>query len=297
MSTKKLIVWAATVLALGALVSGAKAKAADLLNVSYDPTREFYSDYNEAFAQHWKAQSGEEITIRQSNGGSAKQARAVLDGLQADVVTLGLAYDIDVLADKGLLAADWQKRLPHNSTPYTSTIVFLVRKGNPKHIHDWSDLVKSGIEVVTPNPKTSGGARWAYLGAWAYGKKQSGNEAGAKDFVKALYKNVSSLDTGARGSLTTFAQRGLGDVLLSWENEAYLAQKEFDSEGFEIVTPPTSILAEPPVAVVDRVVDKKETRKAAEEYVKYLYSDEAQGARRQASLPPAFGSGGEEACE
>jgi sulfate/thiosulfate-binding protein len=181
-----------------------------------------------------------------------------------------------VLADKGLLAADWQKRLPHNSTPYTSTIVFLVRKGNPKHIHDWSDLVKSGIEVVTPNPKTSGGARWAYLGAWAYGKKQSGNEAGAKDFVKALYKNVSSLDTGARGSLTTFAQRGLGDVLLSWENEAYLAQKEFDSEGFEIVTPPTSILAEPPVAVIDRVVDKKETRKAAEEYVKYLYSDEAQ---------------------
>jgi len=276
MSVKKFIARVAAVVALGAGLLAGSTRAADLLNVSYDPTRELYAEYNQAFVKHWKEKTGEDLNIRLSNGGSGKQTRAVLDGLEADVVTLGLVYDIDVLAQHELLSPDWQKRLPNHSTPYTSTIVFLVRKGNPKQIKDWDDIVKSGVEVITPNPKTSGGARWAYLAAWAWGQKKHGGAEGAKQFVSALYKNVSTLDTGARGSLTTFAQRGLGDVLLSWENEAYLAQKEFASEEFEIVTPSLSILAEPPVSVVDKVVDKRGTRKVAEAYLEYLYSDEGQ---------------------
>lgn len=249
-----------------------------LLNVSYDPTRELYQDFNAAFAKHWQAKTGEAISIRQSHGGSGRQARAVIDGLEADVVTLALAYDIDVLHDRGhLIPADWQKKLPNNASPYTSTIVFLVRRGNPKQIRDWVDLAKSGVEVVTPNPKTSGGARWNYLAAWAYAKQQpGGTDASARDFVKRIYANTKVMDTGARGSLTTFAERGIGDVFISWENEAHLAVKELGPTRFEIVVPSVSILAEPPVAVVDKVVDKRGTRKQAQAYLEYLYTPEGQ---------------------
>jgi sulfate/thiosulfate-binding protein len=249
-----------------------------ILNVSYDPTRELYEDYDVQFAIYWKGKTGQDVTINVSNGGSGKQARAVIDGLEADVVTLGLAYDIDAIAEKAqLLPANWQSRLPDDSAPYTSTIVFLVRKGNPKEIKDWPDVVKPGIQVITPNPKTSGGARWAYLAAWGYALKVSGgNQAAAKDFVTKLYKNVPVLDSGARGSTTTFVQRAVGDVLLAWENEAYLAVDQFGKDKFEIVYPSTSILAEPPVALVDKVVDRRGTRAVALEYLNYLYSDEGQ---------------------
>lgn len=249
-----------------------------LLNVSYDPTRELYQDFNAAFAKHWQAKTGDKLTIKQSHGGAGKQARAVIDGLEADVVTLALAYDIDAIAEKAeLFPADWQKRLPHNSSPYTSTIVFLVRKGNPKNIKDWNDLVKPGIGVITPNPKTSGGARWNYLAAWAYALKQpGGNEASAKEFVGKILANVPVLDSGARGSTTTFVERGIGDVLLAWENEAYLAVKELGPDKVEIVVPSLSILAEPPVTLVDKVADKHGTRKVAEAYLNYLYSEEGQ---------------------
>ncbi|MCX7171824.1 MAG: sulfate ABC transporter substrate-binding protein [Proteobacteria bacterium] len=249
----------------------------ELLNVSYDPTRELYQDFNSAFAKYWKAKTGETVTIRQSHGGSGKQARAVIDGLDADVVTLALAGDIDAIAEKGFVAADWQKKLPLNASPYTSTIVLLVRKGNPKGIKDWGDLARPGIEVVTPNPKTSGGARWNYLAAWGYALKQpGGTEAKAEEFIRKLYGNVKVLDSGARGATTTFAERGIGDVLIAWENEAYLAVRELGPEKFEILTPSVSILAEPPVAVVDKVVDKKGTRKLATEYLNYLYTPEGQ---------------------
>jgi sulfate/thiosulfate transport system substrate-binding protein len=250
-----------------------------LLNVSYDPTRELYQDFNQAFAKYWKAKTGQTVTVEQSHGGSSKQARAVIDGLQADVVTLALAYDIDAISQNaGLVPADWQKRLPQNSAPYTSTIVFLVRKGNPKHIKDWEDLVKPGVSVITPNPKTSGGARWNYLAAWAYAlnKQPGGNEQMAQDFVKRLYKNVPVLDSGARGSTTTFVQREIGDVLIAWENEAFLSIKELGPDKVEIVVPSQSILAEPPVSIVDKVVDKKGTRKVAQAYLEYLYTPEGQ---------------------
>ncbi|MCX5567766.1 sulfate ABC transporter substrate-binding protein [Kaistia sp. K-TC2] len=249
-----------------------------LLNVSYDPTRELYKAYNAAFAKHWKAETGETVTIQQSHGGSGKQARSVIDGLDADVVTLALEADIDAIAKAtGKIPADWRGRLPHNSSPYTSTIVFLVRKGNPKAINDWGDLIKDGVEVITPNPKTSGGARWNYLAAWAYANKAFGNdEAKTKEFVSTLFKHVPVLDTGARGSTTTFAQRGIGDVLLAWENEAFLALEELGPDKFDIVVPPLSILAEPPVALVDGNVDAKGTRKAAQAYLDYLYSPEGQ---------------------
>jgi sulfate/thiosulfate-binding protein len=248
-----------------------------LLNVSYDPTRELYKAVNEAFIKDYKAKTGETVAIEQSHGGSGKQARAVVDGLQADIVTLALAADIDQIAKAGKIKADWQKRLANNSSPYTSTIVFLVRKGNPKHIKDWDDLVKDGIQVITPNPKTSGGARWNYLAAWAYADQKFGHsEDKDKDFIKKLYANVPVLDTGARGSTTTFAQRGIGDVLLAWENEAYLALNELGADQFEIVVPSLSIKAEPPVAVVDDVVDAKGTRKVAEAYLNFLYTPEAQ---------------------
>ena len=258
--------------------SRAQGGEVSLLNVSYDPTRELYQDFNQAFAKYWKAKTGQTVTIEQSHGGSSKQARAVIDGLQADIVTLALAYDIDAISQNaGLLPADWQKRLPQNSTPYTSTIVFLVRKGNPKHIKDWDDLVKPGISVITPNPKTSGGARWNYLAAWAYALKQpGGNEQAAQDFVKRLYKNVPVLDSGARGSTTTFVQREIGDVLIAWENEAFLSIKELGPDKVEIVVPSQSILAEPPVAIVDKVVDKKGTRAVAQAYLEYLYTPEGQ---------------------
>lgn len=260
-----------------ALVSGPVAAATQLLNVSYDPTRELYQAYNAAFIKHWKAKGGEDLTVQQSHGGSGKQARAVIDGLKADVVTLALAGDIDELHKLGkLLPADWQARLPDNSTPYTSTIVFLVRKGNPKGIKDWGDLTKEGVEVITPNPKTSGGARWNFLAAWAWAKKQYGSDEKAKDYVQALYKHVPVLDTGARGSTITFVNNQIGDVLLAWENEAFLAKKEQGGENFEIVVPSISILAEPPVAVVDKVVEKKGSRAQAEAYLKYLWSDEGQ---------------------
>jgi sulfate/thiosulfate-binding protein len=250
----------------------------ELLNVSYDPTRELYEAYNASFIKYWKGKSGQAVTIKQSHGGSSKQGRAVIDGLAADVVTLALAYDIDEIAEKGkLLAPDWQKRLPHNSAPYTSTIVFLVRKGNPKQIKDWSDLIKPGVSVITPNPKTSGGARWNYLAAWGFALKKNGGDAEkAKQFVGALYKNVAVLDSGARGATTTFVERGIGDVLISWENEAVLAIKELGKGKFDIVAPSVSILAEPPVSVVDKVVDKKGTRKVAEAYLQYWYTPEAQ---------------------
>lgn len=249
-----------------------------LRNVSYDPTRELYQDYNPAFARHWKALGGGEITVEMSHGGSGKQARSVIDGLEADVVTLGLAYDIDAIAQKAkLLPESWQTRLANNSAPYTSTIVFLVRKGNPKGIHDWPDLIKPGVVVITPNPKTSGGARWNYLGAWGATLKQpGGDERKAREFVTALYHHVPVLDSGARGSTTTFVQRGLGDVLLAWENEAFLSLQEFGKDKFETIAPSVSVLAEPPVAVVDLVADRHGTRRAAEEYLKYLYSPEGQ---------------------
>ena len=254
------------------------AKDVTLLNVSYDPTRELYADVNKAFAADYKAKTGDTVTINQSHGGSGKQARSVIDGLDADVVTLALAYDIDEIAARAkLLPPDWQKRLPHNSSPYTSTIVFLVRKGNPWKIKDWGDLAKPGIQVITPNPKTSGGARWNYLAAWAWALKQpGGTDATAKAYITKLFKNVAVLDTGARGSTTTFTQRGIGDVLISWENEAYLAVKELGKDKFDIVYPSISILAEPPVALVDKNVDKKGTRAAADAYLKFLYSPQAQ---------------------
>lgn len=263
-------------LALNALPSF--AQSVTLLNVSYDPTRELYVQFNQAFAKHWKAQTGQEVTFQQSHGGSGKQARSVIDGISADVVTLGLAPDINALVKNGaLVAPDWQQRLPHNAAPYTSTIIFLVRKGNPKGIKDWGDLVKPGVAVITPNPKTSAGAQWNYLAAWEFGKRQGdGSQANAQDFVARLYKNVPVLDTGARGSTVTFAQRAMGDVLLAWENEAYLVIKEFGADKFEIVVPSISILAEPVVAVVDKNVDKKGTRKVAQAYLEYLYSDEGQ---------------------
>lgn len=256
----------------------AGAAEISLLNVSYDPTRELYQDFNDAFAKHWQAKTGDKLTIKQSHGGSGKQARSVIDGLTADVVTLALSYDIDEISSKGrLIPKDWQARLPNNSSPYTSTIVFLVRKGNPKGIKDWNDLTKTGVSVITPNPKTSGGARWNYLAAWAYAKKQNGgDEAKTKEFVSKLFKNVPVLDTGARGSTTTFVERGIGDVLLAWENEAFLAQKELGVGKFEIVVPSLSILAEPPVTVVDKFAKKHGTEAVAKAYLEYLYTEEGQ---------------------
>ena len=262
-----------------ALLIAPVAHSADvsMLNVSYDPTRELYQDFNKAFATYWKASGGDDVRIKQSHGGSAKQARAVIDGIDADIVTLALAYDIDAIAERGLLSKDWQKRLPHRSAPYTSTIVFLVRKGNPKRIKDWNDLVRPGISVITPNPKTSGGARWNHLAAWGYALKQpGGSEASAKTFISQLYRNVPVLDSGARGSTVTFVERGIGDVLLAWENEALLAIKELGPDKVEIVAPSVSILAEPPVAIVDSVVDKRGTRKVAEAYLQYLYAEQGQ---------------------
>jgi len=255
----------------------APASAQTLLNVSYDPTRELYQEANAAFARQWKAKTGADLVVRQSHGGSGKQARAVIDGLEADLVTLALAWDVDAIARASLVAAGWQTRLPHNSCPYTSTIVFLVRKGNPKAIRDWGDLTREGVSVITPNPKTSGAARWAYLAAWAWARRQpGGSETTARALVGALYRNVPVLDTGARGSTNTFVQRGIGDVLLAWENEALLAERELGQGRFEIVTPPLSILAEPPVAVVDAVVDRRGTRAVAEAYLRFLYSPEGQ---------------------
>lgn len=267
------------VLSLGLAASAGALAQADvkLLNVSYDPTRELYVDFNRAFAKHWQETEGQKVTISQSHGGSGKQARSVIDGLEADVVTLALAYDVDALRQEaGLIDADWVKSLPDNSAPYTSTIVFLVRTGNPKNIKDWDDLLKSGIEVITPNPKTSGGARWNYLAAWAYAKEKYGSDEAAKDYITKLFKNVPVLDSGARGATTTFVQRGLGDVLLSWENEAFLALNELGKDKFEIVVPSISILAEPSVAVVDKNVDKHGTRKVAQAYLEFLYSKTGQ---------------------
>lgn len=262
---------------LAAASMGASAqKAIELLNVSYDPTRELYVEFNAAFAKHWKAKSGQDVVIKQSHGGSGKQARSVIDGLDADVVSLALAGDTDaIVKNGGWINKDWQKRLPHNSTPYASTIVFAVRQGNPKNIKDWDDLIRADIKVITPNPKTSGGARWNYLAAWEFAKRKYGGDAKAKEFVAKLFANVPILDTGARGSTITFAQRNQGDVLLAWENEAYLLEKEFGAK-FDVIAPPLSILAEPAVAVVDKNVDKKGTRAVAEEYLKYLYTEEGQ---------------------
>jgi len=262
-----------------ALAAGSTwAKDVTLLNVSYDPTRELYQDYNAAFAKYWKAKTGDTVTVKQSHGGSGKQARSVIDGIDADVTTLALAYDIDEISERAkLIAPDWQKRLKHNSSPYTSTYIFLVRKGNPKGIKDWSDLIKPGVSVITANPKTSGGARWGYLAAYGYALKQpGGNDAKAKEFITKLFQQVPVLDSGARGSTVTFAERGQGDVLLAWENEAYLSLKEFGADKFDIVYPPISILAEPPVTVVDKVVDKRGTRDVATAYLEYLYSPEGQ---------------------
>ena len=266
-----------SLVALALLSQATLAANVTLLNVSYDPTRELYQDFNAAFAKQWKAKTSDIVTVRQSHGGSGKQARTVIDGLEADVVSLALAYDIDAMAERKLIAPDWQKRLQHNSSPYTSTIVFLVRKGNPKGIKDWGDLVKPGVSVITPNPKTSGGARWNYLAAWGYALRQpGGTEASARDFVGKLYKNVPVLDSGARGATTTFVERGIGDVLLAWENEALLAIRELGPDKVEILAPSVSILAEPPVALVDKVADKHGTRKLAEAYLQYLYSEEGQ---------------------
>ena len=269
----------AAILSAGLPARPARAEATvKLLNVSYDPTRELYQDVNQAFGQQWKQKTGQTLNVSQSHGGSGKQARSVIDGLGADVVTLGLAYDIDEIADKsGRIAKDWQKRLPDNSSPYTSTVVFVVRKGNPKGIKDWEDLTKPGVAVIAPNPKTSGGARWAYLAAWGYAlQKPGGNDAQAKEFVRRLYKNIPVLDSGARGSTTTFGQRNIGDVLVSWENEAYLLVNELGKDKFQIVNPSVSILAEPPVAVVDKNVDKHGTRAVAEAYLQFLYTDAGQ---------------------
>jgi sulfate transport system substrate-binding protein len=270
------------------LILAGVAHAADvqLLNVSYDPTRELYVALNKAFAARYQAETGKTIEIKQSHGGSGKQARSVIDGLQADVVTLALAYDVDAIAEKGLIAADWQKKLANNAAPYTSTIVFLVRKGNPKGVKDWDDLTKPGIKVITPNPKTSGGARWNYLGAFGYALKKHGSDEKARDFVRDIYRNVPVLDTGARGSTVTFVERNIGDVLIAWENEAYLAIDEFGKDKFEIVAPPRSILAEPTIAIVDRVVDKKGTRAAAEAYFKFIYSPEGQEIAAQNHYRP-----------
>jgi sulfate transport system substrate-binding protein len=268
---------ASAVVALGGLTAAASAADLTLLNVSYDPTRELYAELNAAFAAKWEAEKGQSIEIKQSHGGSGKQARSVIDGLEADVVTLALAYDIDAIADAGLINKDWRAKLPDHSAPYTSTIVFLVRKGNPKQIHDWADLVKPDVRVITPNPKTSGGARWNFLAAWGDAlDKNGGDEAAAKAFVTELYKHVPVLDSGARGSTITFVERGIGDVLLAWENEAVLAVKELGADELEIVAPSRSILAEPPVAIVDQVVDEKGTREVAEAYLQYLYSPEGQ---------------------
>lgn len=272
---KRIIATVAVSLIASALFAAGPVK---LLNVSYDPTRELYQDFNTAFAKYWKGKTGVDVTVNQSHGGSGKQARSVIDGLQADIVTLALSYDIDAISEKAkLFPANWQSRLPNNSTPYTSTIVLLVRKGNPKHIKDWNDVVRDGVIVVTPNPKTSGGARWSYLAAWGYALRHNNNDEGkAKDFVTRLFKNVAVLDAGARGSTTTFAQRGIGDVLLSWENEAHLALREFGNDKFEIVYPSESILAEPPVAVVDKYAAKHGTTEVANAYLNYLYTDEGQ---------------------
>lgn len=271
-----IVVW--VVFSVTGISSFAFAKTVTLLNVSYDPTRELYQDYNEAFKKHWKETKGEDVEIKQSHGGSGKQARSVIDGLEADVVTLALSYDIDQLGEKGnLIPSTWQSRLPNNSSPHTSTIVFLVRKGNPKNVRDWEDLAKPGVSVITPNPKTSGGARWNYLAAWGYALKKWGNdESKAKEFLTKIYKNVPVLDSGARGSTTTFVERGIGDVLISWENEAYLVVSDIGKGQYDIITPSVSILAEPPVTVVDKVVNRRGTRALAEEYLKYLYSDEGQ---------------------
>ncbi len=280
---RTLFSWALSTVAVAATLGAvaptiAAAKDVTLLNVSYDPTRELYQEYNAAFAKYWKAKTGDNVTVKASHGGSGKQARSVIDGIDADVVTLALAYDIDEIAEKAKqLSPDWQKKLTHNSSPYTSTYIFLVRKGNPKGIKNWDDLVKPGVQVITANPKTSGGARWGYLAAYGFALKQpGGNDAKAKDFIQKVFANVPVLDSGARGSTVTFAERGVGDVLLAWENEAHLALKEFGADKFDIVYPPISILAEPPVAVVDKVVDKRGTRKEAQAYLEYLYSAEGQ---------------------
>ncbi|MGE3986423.1 sulfate ABC transporter substrate-binding protein [Pseudorhodoplanes sp.] len=266
----------ASAIAIAAMTVSAAAQDISLLNVSYDPTRELYSEFNKAFAARYKADTGKTVRVRQSHGGSGRQARSVIDGLGADVVTLALAYDIDAIADRGFIDKNWQKRLPQNSSPYTSTIVLLVRAGNPKKIRDWDDLVRPDVKVITPNPKTSGGARWNYLAAWGYALKKYGSEDKAKDFVRAVFKNVPVLDTGARGSTITFVERGVGDVFISWENEAFLAINELGKDKFEIVVPSISILAEPPVTIVDKVVDRKGTRAVAEAYLNYLYSNEGQ---------------------
>jgi len=275
-------------LVVAGLLCAGSAIAADvtLLNASYDPTRELYVDFNKAFAAAYQKETGKSVEIKQSHGGSGSQARAVIDGLQADVVTLALAYDIDAIAGKGLIHADWQKRLPLNASPYTSTIVFLVRKGNPKGIKDWDDLVKPGVSVITANPKTSGGARWNYLAAWGFALKKFGTAEKAKQFVGELYNNVPVLDAGSRGSTVTFVERGVGDVLLAWENEAFLAQREFGKDKFEIVSPPQSILAEPPLSVIDTVVDKKGARAVAEAYLRYWYSKEGQEIAARNSYRP-----------
>lgn len=277
----------ALVVATTAFTGMAHAKDITLLNVSYDPTRELYQDYNKAFSAYWQKKTGDNVTVKTSHGGSGKQARSVIDGLEADVVTLALAYDIDEIGERAkLLPADWQKRLAHNSAPYSSTIVFLVRKGNPKAIKDWDDLVKPGISVITPNPKTSGGARWNYLAAWGYAQKKYGSDAKAKEFVSKLLGNVPVLDSGARGSTTTFVERGIGDVLLAWENEALLALKELGPDKFDIVAPSVSILAEPPVALIDKVVDKRGTRAVAQGYLEYLYSPVGQDLAGQNYFRP-----------
>ncbi len=274
---KRVLLVGGLILALSA-VTFAQDAPVTLLNVSYDPTRELYQDYNAAFAKYWKAKTGQTVTVQQSHGGSSKQARAVIDGLEADVVTLALAYDIDAISEKAkLLPANWQSRLPNNSSPYTSTVIFLVRKGNPKNIKDWDDLVKPGISVITPNPKTSGGGRWDYVAAWGYAFLKSGrDEAKAKAYIAQLYKNVPVLDSGARGSTTTFVERGIGDVLIAWENEVLLGAKDLGQDKFEIVVPSVSVLCEPTVSIVDKVVDKKGTRAVAQAYLEYLYSPEGQ---------------------
>lgn len=263
-------------LILAALSGLAQGQNLNLLNVSYDPTRELYAQINRAFAAYWKERTGQTVRIKQSHGGSARQARSVIDGLGADVVTLALAYDIDAIADRGLIAADWQGRLPFNSSPYTSTIVFLVRKGNPKAIKDWDDLIRPGVVVITPNPKTSGGARWNFLAAWGFAERKFGSEARAREFVTALYRNVPVMDTGARGALTTFARRGIGDVLLTWESEAFLALREFGADQLEIVTPSVSILTEPPVAWVDRTVQRRNNLPLVQSYLNFLFSQQGQ---------------------
>ncbi len=287
---KRIVIASLVMVALGTAAPPVKAQEVKLLNVSYDPTRELYQDFNAAFAKYWQGKTGQKVTIQQSHGGSGKQARSVIDGLEADVVTLALAYDIDAIAKAGLLPANWQSRLPHNSSPYTSTIVFLVRKGNPKKIHDWEDIARPGVSVITPNPKTSGGARWNYLAAWGWAVKKYGNEAKAKEFIAALYKNVPVLDTGARGSTITFVERDIGDVLLAWENEALLAVKEMGAGKLEIVAPSVSILAEPPVAVVDRVAAKHKTTTVARAYLEYLYTPEGQEIAVRNSYRPRLES-------